>query len=711
MNWRQRVLVGTGLALLTGLLGLALGRVPFMHGVEWKLYDLRMRQTVDPANAPRNIVIVEIDEDSLRDLEPLVGRWPWPRMLHARLIDYLARAPARLIVYDVLFLEHDRQQSITIGGVQTTGAESDDELVNATARAGNVIYLGEASIAGDAPEDADDQKAGGFAYRLNEALDERPRVTPPFKELAAVSLGIGHNRAVLDDDGPLRRVVPFLRPVPAAAAASGAAGSAGAANGGANAATNGPRTVTPPPDVPSLGVAAFLAASKIGPERVRVDSNAATLMLGTRELALLRFPVPKFESDTGPREARHALIRFRGQSVLEDGKTTYRSYPFADLLLSEEQIGEGQTPRVDPAVFKDAIVFVGVSAAALHDTFMTPLGNTGKTPGTQIHATVTDQLMAGRTIRPVAALPHAVVVFAGAWIVSVLILLLPMRYDAIGAGLPAVGVTWLGFWLFGRGWWLSLIEPYIAIGFATTGGLAWQYFVEGREKRQVKRLFSRYLSKDVYEEVLKNPALAELGGSRRTMSVLFSDMRGFTALSERGQPEALVTQLNEYFTRMVEIVFEHRGTLDKFVGDMVMALFGAPLDDESHADHAVQTALAMAKGLEVLNVKWAAEGRPTLGIGIGVNTGEMIAGTIGAETVRSYTVIGDAVNLGARLESLNKDYGTQIIVSEFTVNSLKDKTRYHLRPLGQVTVKGKSVPVEIFEVLATNTGTTGDRVS
>jgi adenylate cyclase len=705
MNWRQRVLVGTGLALLTGLLGLALGRVPFMRGVEWKLYDVRMRQTVDPANAPKNIAIVTIDEDSIRDLEPLVGRWPWPRVLHARLIDYLARAPARLIAYDVLFVDHDRQQSIDIAGVKMTGAESDQELVDATARAGNVIHLGEATAAVEAPADADDQKAGGPVYRLDEALAEGPPLKPPFKELAAASLAIGHNRGVLDDDGPLRRVLPFLRPAPSAT--GGAASAPGAAG-----ATNGRGTVTPPADVPSLGVAAFLAASKIGPERVRIDSNTSTLMLGDRELALLRFPVPRFESETGAREARHALIRFRGPGVLPDGKTTtYRIYPFADLLLSEDQIGEGLKPRVDPAVFKDTIVFVGVSAVALHDTFMTPLGNTGKTPGTQIHAAVTDQLLAGRTIRPVAALPHAGVVFACAWIVSVMILMLPMRYDAIGAGLPAAGVTWLGFWLFGRGWWLSLIEPYLAIGLATTGGLAWQYFVEGREKRQVKRLFSRYLSKDVYEEVLKNPSLAELGGSRRTMSVLFSDMRGFTALSERGQPEALVTQLNEYFTRMVEIVFEHRGTLDKFVGDMVMALYGAPLDDESHADHAVQTALAMSKGLNELNKKWAGEGRPTLGIGIGVNTGEMIAGTIGAETVRSYTVIGDAVNLGARLESLNKEYGTQIIISEFTVNSLKDKTRYHLRPLGPVKVKGKSMSVEIFEVLDTNTRTTGDRAS
>jgi adenylate cyclase len=213
----------------------------------------------------------------------------------------------------------------------------------------------------------------------------------------------------------------------------------------------------------------------------------------------------------------------------------------------------------------------------------------------------------------------------------------------------------------------------------------------------VKRLFSRYVSKDVFDQVLQNPELAELGGKRRTMSVLFSDVRGFTAITERGEPEALVAQLNEYFSRMVEVVFAHRGTLDKFVGDMVMALFGAPLDDEAHADHAVSAALDMVRALDELNRKWQSEGRPALGIGIGVNSGEMIAGNIGAETIRSYTVIGDAVNLGARLESLNKDYRTTIIISDRTRRLLRKS--YNLRSLGPVTVKGKSESVEIFEVV------------
>jgi adenylate cyclase len=205
------------------------------------------------------------------------------------------------------------------------------------------------------------------------------------------------------------------------------------------------------------------------------------------------------------------------------------------------------------------------------------------------------------------------------------------------------------------------------------------------------------VSKDVYEQLVANPALARLGGQRREMTVLFSDIRGFTAVSERGQPEEIVGMLNEYFTRMVDLVFTHKGTLDKFVGDMVMALFGAPLDDPHHADHAVEAALDMIAALAVLNARWKAEGRPELDIGIGINTGPMIAGNIGSEAIMSYTVIGDAVNLGSRLESLNKQYGTRIIISDATREQLSRP--YRLRPLGDVIVKGKTQPVAIFEVV------------
>jgi adenylate cyclase len=250
--------------------------------------------------------------------------------------------------------------------------------------------------------------------------------------------------------------------------------------------------------------------------------------------------------------------------------------------------------------------------------------------------------------------------------------------------------------LFAGGYWLNLSEPVLASAFALFGGVGYQYFVEGREKRKMKKLFGQYVSKDVCDQLVANPALARLGGNRRDMTVLFSDIRGFTTLTERGQPEEIVGMLNEYFTRMVEIVFRHHGTIDKFVGDMVMALFGAPLDDPHHPDHAAEAALEMLDALHELNARWYAGGRSELDIGIGINTGPMIAGNIGSEAIMSYTVIGDAVNLGARLESLNKEYGTRIIISQTTRDRLSG--RYCFRPLGDVVVKGKTQPVEIFEL-------------
>jgi adenylate cyclase len=252
--------------------------------------------------------------------------------------------------------------------------------------------------------------------------------------------------------------------------------------------------------------------------------------------------------------------------------------------------------------------------------------------------------------------------------------------------------------LFANGLWVNLSQPAIASCLALFGGVGYQYFVEGREKRKMKKLFSQYVSKDVYDQLVANPALAHLGGQRRDMTVLFSDIRGFTTVTEQREPEEIVGMLNEYFSQMVAIVFRHHGTVDKFVGDMVMALFGAPLADPRHADHAVDAALDMIAALKTLNARWKAEGRfDTLEIGVGINTGPMIAGNIGSEAIMSYTVIGDAVNLGSRLESLNKEYGTTIIISNATRERLTGA--YQCRPLGDVKVKGKSEPVAIFELV------------
>jgi adenylate cyclase len=635
-----------------------------------------MRWTADPSSARREIVLVLIDEDSVRSMAHLVGRWPWPRVIHASLIDFLARSPARVIVYDVLFTEPD-QTEIRIGDEPWKGEDSDQALAEATAKAGNVIHTADASYGGSgvAPTSRPLRDEG---FRLDDDVRRQTEVRLPYPALASASRLIAHTLMVFDADGPIRRSVPFVRV---------------------------DRTF-----VPSAGTAAALLAARIAAANVRVEGNS--LKLGDRAMPAPAHDVPRFKDDPTRIRSRETLIRYAGPAVLPDGKTTtYRSYSFYRLFYSEQQVLAGQKPDVDPAIFRDAIVFVGTTAAGLHDVFQTPFGDTGKMPGAQIHASLTDNILSGRFMRPASVATGWVATGLAALLVGVAGVYLRPSIATIASIVAAAGVGSVGVWLFKRGVWLPMTTPIVAMTAASFGGIAYQYFVEGRERRRISNLFGRYVSRDIFHQLLTNPALARLGGQRREMSVLFSDIRGFTSVSEAATPEAVVAQLNEYFSRMVEVLFRHRGTLDKFVGDMVMALFGAPLDDPDHADHAVAAALDMIAELERLNARWVSEGRARLDIGIGINSGEMIAGNIGAETIRSYTVIGDAVNLGSRLESLNKDYGTRIIISEHTRARLRRS--YALRPLGDVVVKGKSQPVGIFAVEGTevtkgtvfNTGT------
>jgi adenylate cyclase len=446
--------------------------------------------------------------------------------------------------------------------------------------------------------------------------------------------------------------------------------------------------------MPSLGLVAALRAANVDPYRVRIDNDI--LRLGDSAMPL---SVRRVRSEEGVQAYYWGFINFRGPALLEDLKSRpYPNYSFFDLLYSEEQLLAGQAPDIDPSVFKDKVVFVGVTAAGLHDVFETPFAG-GRMPGIQVHAAVADDVLSNRFFAPAGDSVRTASVLLAAVLVGVVAVWVPAWW-ATGIVLTLVALwVWSATRLFAGGYLVNVTQPVVAVSMALFGGVAYQYFVEGREKRKMKRLFGQYVSKDVYEQLVANPELARLGGQRRDMSVLFSDIRGFTTITERGQPEEIVGMLNEYFTRMVDIVFRHHGTLDKFVGDMVMALFGAPLEDPQHAEHAVDAALEMVTELEALNKRWAAEGRfAELDIGIGVNSGPMIAGNIGSSSIMSYTVIGDAVNLGSRLESLNKQYGTRILVSEATRKQLDD--RYTVRPIGEVVVKGKTAAVAVFEVVA-----------
>jgi len=660
-RWPMRIAIGIAIGAVSAALAWAIGHTAFFRTIELKTYDYRVRITADPASARRDIVLVSIDDSSIRRLEAQVGRWPWPRVVHAKLLDYLARGPAKVVVYDVLFTER-QQGSFQIDGTTWTGAESDLALAASAARAGNVVFTADvtaddAALVGTRGVDV---LRAGQPFAADPAFEARPGVILPYDDLTDAAAAVGHSFTIYDADGPVRRSAPFVR-----------VGDVG---------------------VPSLPVAAAMLAGPVPMDAIRRENG--TLRVGPASAPLVPARIPSLygPATTGER----MLIRYTGP-VLRDGRPTYQDYSFYDLFYSEHQILAGEKPEVDPAVFRDKIVVIGTTAAGLRDLFTVPFAE-GSMPGMQVHANIIDNLLSRRFMRPTGAGWNLLVLAAGALAVGVAGALLAVWAGAGVAALIVVAIGWASVVLFGQGVWMDVAAPVLAVAFAAFGGTAYQYLVEGREKRQVKRIFSRFVSKDVYEQLMADPSSARIGGARREMSVLFADIRGFTTFTERGRPEDVVSQLNEYFSRMVEVVFERRGTVDKFVGDMVMALFGAPLDDPDHADHAVQAALGMLDALKDQNARWAAEGRPALEIGIGVNSGDMVAGIIGSVTIMSYTVIGDAVNLGSRLESLNKEYGTRLIISDGTRARLKG--RYDMKPLGAVTVKGKSEPVSIFEVLA-----------
>ena len=654
----RKALIGAAIGLAAALLALILGHLPFVEVVELKTYDWRMRATARLSQTSDDIVLVTIDDESIRGLEPLVGRWPWPRLVHAEVLDYLARAKPRVVLYDVMFTEHDRTRFF-VQDQEWSGADSDHALATA-ARALPVIFPGdavpEALEGGTAPGPAETWPGLSISPQVH--AEDRPVFVPPIAELAAATRVVAHNFFALDPDGPWRRYVPFVR---------------------------FQHTI-----IPSLAVATAAVTLNVDASQITTDDHS--VWLGGRRLPLTDTPVR--HPDGFVRHARRAMIRFLGGR--SGGESRYQRVSFYRLFYSQQQLNEGAAPLEPPERLRDKIVIVGATASATYDLFSTPMA--GKVGGLEVHAGVLDNILSQRTLE--AAPPSWAVAltlaagvtlgvigaFVGPWITTVVAL-------ALWAGL-----TTFATWQFASGRWYPLVVPLLALVLATFGDVAYEYFVEGREKRRVKRLFSRYVSKDVYEQLLKDPGGARLGGQRRTMTVLFSDIRGFTTVSEQGEPEAIVAQLNEYFSRMVPIVFAHKGTIDKFVGDMIMALFGAPLDDPDHADHAVQTALAMSAELGQLNGEWVAAGRPALDIGIGINTGDMVAGNLGSQDIMSYTVIGDEVNLGARLESLNKEFRTRVIISDATRAALKG--RYDIGALGEVVVKGKSVPVKIFSVVA-----------
>jgi adenylate cyclase len=273
-------------------------------------------------------------------------------------------------------------------------------------------------------------------------------------------------------------------------------------------------------------------------------------------------------------------------------------------------------------------------------------------------------------------------------------------YSAIGVIVVYAAYFYLDrvLW-FNKGIWVYMGMPYIQITGLFMAVTLYKYFTEEREKKKVKGAFQHYLSPDVMHQVLDNPDKLKLGGERRECTVFFSDVRGFTTISEALTPEKLVELMNDYLSPMTDIILRSGGVLDKYIGDAIMAFWGAPLDRPDQADVAAKSVLKMMENLEEIRRVFPTKGFPVIDIGCGINTGMMSVGNMGSSERFAYTVMGDAVNLGARLESITKEYGVRSIMSEFAVAKLQDPKAYFLRDMDDIVVKGKKDPVKIFELI------------
>lgn len=379
---------------------------------------------------------------------------------------------------------------------------------------------------------------------------------------------------------------------------------------------------------------------------------------------------------------------------------------FDEMTIQQKVVGNKnaqlviETKKVNKKdFFKGRHVMVGATATGLYDLRTTPLE--ANYPGPEIHMTVLANLLDKSFIKywnmESKWMP---------WLVLALGVLVSLAWSYLGAmismsSLLILNLAFWGFDLFLFNKYKILISSLFillqlsAVYFVIT---VFKYFTEERKKKELKQTFSKYVSPAVVDEILKEPDNLKLGGRKEKMTVFFSDLRGFTTISEKLSPTDLSNLLNRYLTPMTEIVFENKGTLDKYMGDAIMAFFGAPISDKDHAKQACRCALKSMEKLKELQAEFKAENYPHIDIGIGINTGEMSVGNMGSNIVQNYTVMGDSVNLGSRLEAINKEYGTHIIISEYTNEQVKDA--FVTREVDRVKVKGKNEPVRIYELIA-----------
>lgn len=634
-------------------------KLPFVEQLDAMLYDYRLRLTM-PGTKDERVVIVDIDEASLRQ----EGRWPWSRDRLALLVDKLMTGHGVSVLgFDVVFSETDESSGLRVldqlarerlqdnpdfrSALADIRPQLEYDRVFAAAIRGKPVVLGyvflvsEGSATGVLPapalqvRDLGGRKVDFFAGK---------GFTANLAALQENAVGAGHFNPLPDFDGVTRRV-PMLAEF----------------QGGLY-------------ESLSLAVVrALLGMPPVTPglvqTRSRDYSGLEWLELGTAR-GSLRIPVDQNVA---------TLVPYRGQR----GSFTYMSA--ADVLRD----------KVAPGALKGKIVLVGTTAPGLFDLRATPVDSVY--PGVEIHA----NLIAGILDQNLKLKPPYVI---GAEVVQLLAvggalslllpLLTPLRATLAAAAVMALLLAF-NLWVWTAG---NLVLPLASAMLAVIGvfvaNMSYGYFVEARSKRKITGLFGRYVSPALVEEMSKHPDDVSMEGDSREMSVLFSDVRGFTTISEGMEPRELSRLMNEFLTPLTQVIYEHRGTVDKYMGDCIMAFWGAPLSDKDHARNAVLAGLGMQRRLAELQPQFRARKWPEIRVGVGVNSGRMSVGNMGSEIRVAYTVMGDAVNLASRLEGITKQYGVTMVVGEQTRKLCPDIV---FRELDRVRVKGKEEPVAIYE--------------
>lgn len=625
-------------ALVCALVVLGLSRTRAFDWLESGSYDARVRWAADPATADKRIVIIDIDNASFDELKDKLGRWPWTRRVWTEVTRYTARGKPRVIVFDAVF-----------GGQESP--EVDSAFAQVMQDAGNVVLAytfsySERELVSDeavrrklALLERDSRAAApgepGERLRLNQSA-----LNVPLDELAHAAAGLGSVDFIPDPDGSVRRVALDF--------------------------------VMEGRSYPSLALRATQVI------QAGAQGNQQT---------------PQVPLD----EQGRMVLLWHG-AARQDASSSYRRIPLWQLICSiyPAQCGDANVEKFPPEFFRDKIVLVGASASTIYDVRPTPFGEID--PGFVAHATAIDNLLHGEAMRPAPRWFLPLAVFLMALAGAGILLRIHSTMGGVAALVAVLAAYGAGNYLaFARAHlWLPLVVPVAALALAYVSAAAIRYATTGRELRRTRGTLDRYVSPALVDYVLENLETVELGGQKKELTILFSDVRNFTTLTESSDPTELITLLNEYLAAMTEIIFKYDGIVDKFIGDGILAYWGAFTPGKNHALLAAQASLEMLERLAALNRRWEGEGRKTIAIGIGLNTGEVIFGNVGSGKKIEFTVIGDPVNLASRLEGLNKEFKTSIIISDFTREQLGDLAR--VRPLGGVKVKGKTVETQVFEL-------------